>query len=48
MPGDPPELGALYTDRERAELDMIFTFEHVDLDSGPGGKSDSYGSGCRC
>ncbi len=40
MPGTTPELGALYTDRERAELDMIFTFEHVDLDSGPGGKWD--------
>ena len=40
MPGTTPALGALYTDRERAELDMIFTFEHVDLDSGPGGKWD--------
>ena len=40
MPGTTPALGALYTDRDRAELDMIFTFEHVDLDSGPGGKWD--------
>lgn len=32
--------GLLYTDPRRGELDMIFTFEHVDLDGGPGGKWD--------
>lgn len=30
----------LYTDADRRELDMVFQFEHVDLDSGPGGKWD--------
>ncbi len=34
------EHGRLYTDPARGELDMVFTFEHVDLDSGPGGKWD--------
>ncbi len=29
-----------YTDPARAELDMVFQFEHVDLDNGPGGKWD--------
>lgn len=40
MPGTTIEHGRLYTDPARAEVDMIFTFEHVDLDSGPGGKWD--------
>ncbi|MEA5053435.1 MAG: alpha-glucosidase [Propionicimonas sp.] len=30
----------LITDRGRSELDMIFTFEHMVLDHGPGGKYD--------
>ena len=30
----------LYTDPARGEVDMVFQFEHVDLDSGPGGKWD--------
>ena len=30
----------LYTDPARGELDMVFQFEHVDLDSGPRGKWD--------
>ena len=30
----------LYTDPGRGELDMIFHFEHVDVDSGPQGKWD--------
>ena len=30
----------LFTDPARAELDMVFQFEHVDLDHGPGGKWD--------
>ena len=28
----------LYTDPSRGELDMVFQFEHVDLDSGPVGR----------
>ncbi|MBX7445896.1 MULTISPECIES: alpha-glucosidase [unclassified Arthrobacter] len=33
-----PELARLYTDPDRKELDMVFHFEHVGLDHGPGGK----------
>ncbi len=40
MPGATVEEALLYTDPERAELDMVFQFEHVDLDAGPGGKWD--------
>lgn len=39
-PGAAVEDGRLFTDPARRELDMVFTFEHVDLDSGPGGKWD--------
>jgi len=39
-PGCPIEEARIYTDRARGELDMVFQFEHVDLDSGPGGKWD--------
>ncbi len=39
-PATTIEHARLYTDPERAELDMVFQFEHVDLDSGPGGKWD--------
>jgi oligo-1,6-glucosidase len=38
MPGASPENAILYTDPNREEVDMIFTFEHMDLDSAPGGK----------
>ncbi|MDO9458489.1 alpha-glucosidase [Nocardioides sp.] len=42
--GETPECGLddarLYTDPSRGEVDMVFQFEHVDLDSGPGGKWD--------
>ncbi len=38
MPGATPEDAVLYTDPERKEVNMIFTFEHMDIDSGPGGK----------
>jgi oligo-1,6-glucosidase len=34
------EEAVLYTDPLRGELDMVFQFEHVDLDSGPKGKWD--------
>ncbi|WP_375401617.1 alpha-glucosidase [uncultured Amnibacterium sp.] len=40
MPGVTPEQAVLYTDPERAEVDMVFQFEHVDIDHGPGGKWD--------
>jgi oligo-1,6-glucosidase len=40
MPGATVEEARLYTDPARAELDMVFQFEHVDLDSGPDGKWD--------
>ena len=40
MPGATVEEARLYTDPARGELDMVFQFEHVDLDSGPGGKWD--------
>ncbi|MCI2257053.1 alpha-glucosidase [Domibacillus sp. PGB-M46] len=40
MPGATVEDAKLYTDYEREELNMVFTFEHMDLDSGPEGKWD--------
>ncbi|PYZ98765.1 glucohydrolase [Alteribacter lacisalsi] len=40
MPSVTPELAQKYTDEDREEVDMVFQFEHVDLDSGPGGKWD--------
>ncbi|QHE60363.1 alpha,alpha-phosphotrehalase [Rossellomorea vietnamensis] len=39
-PGASPEDAAQYANEEGTELNMIFTFEHMDLDSGPGGKWD--------
>ncbi len=39
-PGVTVEDARLYTDPSRREVDMVFQFEHVDLDSGPGGKWD--------
>ncbi|MEH7010160.1 alpha-glucosidase [Neobacillus niacini] len=38
MPGASPDDAILYTDPNRNEVNMIFTFEHMDLDSAPGGK----------
>lgn len=40
MPGVTPELAKLYTDEARQELQMVFQFEHMGLDSGPAGKWD--------
>ena len=40
-PGVTPDEAVLYTNPERQELDMVFHFEHMDLDSGPKGKWDS-------
>lgn len=40
MPGATTEDAILYTDPNRKEVNMVFTFEHMDLDSGPGGKWD--------
>ncbi|ANU18760.1 glucohydrolase [Planococcus plakortidis] len=38
MPGAGTEDAKLYTGPGRNELNMIFTFEHMNLDQGPGGK----------
>lgn len=40
MPGVDPHQAQLYTGSERNELNMVFQFEHMDLDSGPTGKWD--------
>jgi oligo-1,6-glucosidase len=40
MPGVTVEDARLFTDPERAEVDMVFQFEHMGLDHGPGGKFD--------
>jgi oligo-1,6-glucosidase len=40
MPGVTVEDAVLFTDPLRREVDMVFQFEHVSLDSGPGGKWD--------
>ena len=37
MPGSTIDLARRVTDPARRELDMVFTFEHVDLDVRPGG-----------
>jgi oligo-1,6-glucosidase len=39
-PGATLEDAVLFTDPERGEVDMVFQFEHVQLDIGPGGKWD--------
>ncbi|WP_419159778.1 glycoside hydrolase family 13 protein [Rossellomorea sp. BNER] len=38
MPGVTPAEASLYTGSDRDELNMVFQFEHMDVDSGPGGK----------
>jgi oligo-1,6-glucosidase len=40
MPGVKPEMAREYTGESRNELNMVFQFEHVSLDNGPGGKWD--------
>ncbi|SET17779.1 oligo-1,6-glucosidase [Oceanobacillus limi] len=40
MPGVDVEEAKKYTDPDRKELQMVFQFEHMDLDSGPNGKWD--------
>lgn len=40
MPGVTTEEAKLYTDENRNELNMVFHFEHMDVDSGPLGKFD--------
>jgi oligo-1,6-glucosidase len=40
MPGVTIDDARLFTDPARAEVDMVFQFEHVGLDHGPGGKFD--------
>ncbi|WP_379132993.1 alpha-glucosidase [Paenibacillus sp. sgz500958] len=39
-PGASVEDAILYTAEDRQELQMVFQFEHMDIDSGPGGKWD--------
>ena len=39
-PGVTPEEAPLYVGEDRGELNMVFQFEHMDIDSGPGGKWD--------
>ncbi|MBG6216641.1 oligo-1,6-glucosidase [Arthrobacter sp. CAN_A6] len=43
MPGVTIEDAKLFTDPARREVDMVFQFEHVSLDQGPGGKWDYRG-----
>ncbi|WP_243296354.1 glycoside hydrolase family 13 protein [Bacillus litorisediminis] len=40
MPGVRPQHAIDYTAEDRKELNMVFQFEHVDIDSGPEGKWD--------
>ncbi|NIJ06371.1 glycoside hydrolase family 13 protein [Frigoribacterium faeni] len=40
MPGATVDDAVLFTDQQRHELDMVFQFEHVDLDHGPDSKFD--------
>ena len=40
MPGVTIDEAVLFTDPTRREVDMVFQFEHVSLDSGPRGKWD--------
>ncbi len=40
MKGVTVEDAVLFTDPARGEVNMVFQFEHVELDSGPGGKWD--------
>jgi oligo-1,6-glucosidase len=39
-PGATVEQARLFTDPSRGELDMVFQFEHMGVDQGPGGKWD--------
>ena len=41
MPGVTLEQAQRFTDPDRSELDMVFQFEHVELDHGPAGKFDA-------
>ena len=40
MPGVTTDQAVLFTDPRRAEVDMVFQFDHVMLDQAPGGKFD--------
>jgi len=40
MPGATVDQARLFTDPANAEVDMVFQFEHVGLDQGPGNKFD--------
>ena len=40
MPGTTVDEARLYTDPARREVDMVFQFEHMSVDHGPGGRFD--------
>jgi oligo-1,6-glucosidase len=40
MPGVTTQEAALFSDPDREELDMVFQFEHMSVDHGPGGRFD--------
>lgn len=40
MPGATTDDARIYTNPDNNEVNMVFTFEHMDLDSGPNGKWD--------
>lgn len=40
MPGATPDDAQIYTNPNNHEVNMVFTFEHMNLDSGPHGKWD--------
>ena len=42
MPGVTVDEARLFTDPERREVNMVFTFEHMGLDRGVGGKWDTH------
>ena len=46
MPGSTVPEARLYTDPARAEVDMVFQFEHMSLDHGPRASTTSPPSIC--
>ena len=45
-PGSTPEVARLFTDPAREELNMIFTFEHMNIDRIPGSVNRKDGMHC--
>ena len=46
MPGVTVDAARLFTDPDRREVDMVFQFEHVQLDQGPAASGTSARCGC--